>query len=145
MAVPAQRDDLHFVIRVPGWLIAGLLVALAAWWLVAKAPWDTGDGPVSLQPMATLLQSETKDGAWSGRVLLEADGPVDDPAAGWVLANGDRSQALPLAARTVAPPAGTRGVLVELVALLPEGFRPAYVDRPGFAVLQQAMEGSTDE
>ncbi len=145
MAVQAQREDIRFVIRIPGWLIVGAIVALLAWWLVAATPWDTDDGPVSLQPMATLLRETSEGGTWSGRVLIEADGTVEGAAEGWVLANGDRSRVLPLAARTVAAPAGTEGVIVELVALLPEGFRPAYLERFGFSILQQALTGSTDE
>lgn len=145
MAVQTQRNDIHFSIRVPGWLIAAAFLGLLAWWLIAKTPWDTGGGISGLQPMATLFAQSNDGQTWSGSVLLESERSIDGAGDRWFVANADRSVVLPLSARTTSAPSGTSGVVVELLAVLPTGFQPAYLVRDGFTVLQQSLERTEGE
>ncbi|MGD9935073.1 MAG: hypothetical protein AB7T37_15360 [Dehalococcoidia bacterium] len=144
--VALEHDtDFHVALRIPGWLIVGVLVALLAWWLVAKTPWDSGGGIGGVQPTATLFQQSSDDGAWMGSVLVESDKSIEAPAEGWFLAGSDGAQMLTLLTRTHPAPAGTDGVVVELIATLPDGFEPAYLVRDGFTVLQSSLGGSGAE
>ncbi len=144
--VARQHDnDFHFVLRIPGWVVVGLLVALLAWWLVAKTPWDTGGGIGGIQPTATLFQQSSQGNVWTGSVLVESERSIDRPGERWFVANTGRSQVLPLSTRSHPAPAGTDGIVVELIATLPDGFEPAYLVRDGFTVLQRSLVGSGAE
>ena len=144
--VARQHDnDFHFVLRIPGWVVVGLLVALLAWWLVAKTPWDTGGGVGGIQPTATLFQQSSQGDGWTGRVLVESGSDSDRTGARWCVAHTGRSQVLPLSTRSHPAPDGTDGIVVELIATLPDGFEPAYLVRDGFTVLQRSLVGSGAE
>lgn len=126
----ADRYD-RFQVRIPGWLLVGILVVAAGWLIAGRLSAGGDDDRLRFPARLTVLDSSVENRVFSATLLLEGNSTFDPGTAGFTLVLDDLSR-LPVGAREVREGAWHgRSYVVAIDRLIPEGRTPVAIDLAG--------------